>query len=490
MSDSADSDTSLDISPDAQLITARQLEIASLGKDFAHFTKDANFCIYFKIAHNKKEVEEDIKKDTFFPDFVHQFFSPSERLFGYKNPILRLFYSPSRLRTYFRFEYEDKLTKAKDGVEADDVMEMLSPVLESIEWTQDLSHFIKEVESKEEIQFKPCGDLIGSFSGPYIKRALLSRAQFEQFEQTGAISAENGAPINSQKTATNGVSSDVDSITSKTYQFFHANVDTKGFDKIQAQMQSLIMWFIESATMVDYTDPRWDFFLVFEKYNPKTDTVEVSTEDRYFFAGYATCYRYYAYPDKIRPRISQMLLLPPYRRNGVGTAFLDAIYKHYIPNSTTLDITVEDPDEEFIAMRDFLDCKNCLILPHFQPDELKRGWSQEMAKEAQETLKLCQRQSRKVYEILRLKFTDTSNEEEYTKYRLDIKNRLNIPQQRLKMDCDKVLKKGHDLPEEMRIQRDNQKLVMAQLDENYQELVKQYQHTINKLNNMRNRFRT
>lgn len=500
MAESSDSENSLDIAPGKVLIREEDLGMYTMNADFSQYTKDANFCVYMKIVHNKKEAEDDIKEGTFFPDFVHQFFTASERIFGYKGPILRLFYSPSRLRTYIQFNCEDQLTREKHGIDPDDIMQCLSPILETIEYTKDLSQFVKEVESKEELEYRPSGHLIKTFINNYRKPPLLSRAQLEQLEAAGTYSDGNPQVTISDSTgniedeATNGglsktqVSQDSKSdevLTKKCYQFFHANFDSKGFAKVQAQIQSLVMWFIESATMVDYEDPRWDFFTVYEKYNPKSNDITVSAEDRYFFVGYATVYRYYAYPDKIRPRIAQMLILPPYRRNGVGSAFLDAIYNHYIPDPLTLDITVEDPNEDFIALRDLIDCKNCLLLPTFQPEQLKKGWSQDMATEAQEKLKLCRRQARKIYEILKFRVTDTSDEEEYKKYRLEIKNRLNVPQQRLKLDCDKVEKRGLDLPDAMRAQRDNQKFTIAQLEENYQELVKQYQHTISKLKALR-----
>lgn len=482
--------------------------------DFTPFTNDANFCIYFKIVHNKLEVEEDIKSGAFHPDFVHQFFVESERIFGYKNPLIKFFYTPSRLKRFFRFEYEDKLSKDKDGIDPDNVMDALKPVLEDIEYTQDINQFIKEVESEDEKKFKPCGDLIGNFKAIYKTPRLLSRAEIERLDMAG----ENHSSGDGDETSTSANTKDniikkqfskpneaqatqtSDSKTTsarpsssaninKTYHFYHANHETKGFGKVQSNMQSLIMWFIESATMIDYTDPRWDFFIVYEKFNPNADdnsvNVEVSTDDRYYFCGYATVYRYYAYPDKMRPRISQILIMPPYRRNGIGTALLDSIYNHYKPNKATLDITVEDPDEEFIVMRDFLDCKNCLKLDSYKPDRLKEGWSKEMGDEAQEKLKLCRRQARKVYEILKLKSIDQSNENEFTAYRLEIKNRLNVPNQRMKLDCDKVLAKGFELPEELLKQKENQKLYLAQLDENFQELCKQYNHTIDKLNKIK-----
>lgn len=491
-----------------ETISARDKEIAMINRDFSQYTKDANFCIYFKIVHNRSEGEEDIKKGTFHPDFVHQFFTDHERIFGYNNPIIKIFYSPSRLKRFFKFEFEDKLIKARDGINADNVLEALSPILEDIEYTQDINQFIKEVESEEEKTFKPPGELVGSFTNKYKTPKLLSRAELEQLEGAGENMLDhNGKSEDHLNKKTNGVTKttidearksdipassafssksigDHNDLPTKTYHFYHANHETKGFEKIQANMQSLIMWFIESATIIDSNDPRWDFFLIYEKFNAidNDDLVQVSTEDRYLFCGYATVYRYYAYPDKMRPRIAQILVIPPYRRNGIGTALLDSIYNFYRQDKSTLDITVEDPDEEFIVMRDFLDCRNCIKLDSFQPDKLKLGWTKDMAKECQDKLKLCQRQARKVYEILKLRSIDSSDEDELKAYRLEIKNRLNIPNQRLKLECDKVVAKGFELPEELKLKRDNLKLAIAQLDDNFQELFKQYQHTINKLN--------
>jgi GNAT superfamily N-acetyltransferase len=59
----------------------------------------------------------------------------------------------------------------------------------------------------------------------------------------------------------------------------------------------------------------------------------------YAIAGYATVYEYYAYPNNIRPRISQMLVLPPFQRIGLGAQLLDNIYRHYASQTRIVDIT-------------------------------------------------------------------------------------------------------------------------------------------------------
>lgn len=59
----------------------------------------------------------------------------------------------------------------------------------------------------------------------------------------------------------------------------------------------------------------------------------------YAIAGYATVYQYYAYPKNIRPRISQMLVLPPFQRQGIGANLLRTIYNQYLGMDEVLDIT-------------------------------------------------------------------------------------------------------------------------------------------------------
>jgi len=492
MSDTSNQDTQEDVE-----LTEREAEIMSLGRDFSNYTHDANFSIYMKMVHNREEAESDIRTDAFFPDFVHQFFVNSERIFGYKRPVIRFFYTAGRLKRYVKFDYEDCLSKEKDGIDPDDVMSNLAPVLSDIDYTQDLNQFINEVSSKEEKEFRPPGHLLSEFQVNYRRRTHLSRAQRELLEEAGELfnitpsdaktngtenpGVSNGDPDRLMKVSSLFASTKDESLESsakekKTFQVFYANHKTEGFNQFQARMQSLVMWFIESANMIDFEDPRWDCFMVFEKLPGS-----VSTEDRYYFVGYATVYRYFAYPDRTRPRVSQMLILPPYKRNGIGTTLLQTIYNYYKNQVATLDITAEDPDEEFIAMRDLLDCKNCLKLDSFKPDKLMAGWNDEMAKEAQEKLKLCRRQARKVYEVLKLRITNKKNEDEYRAYRLEIKNRLNIPNQKQKIDIDRALKRDPNVfvPEELKPQ---DKVTAAKLEDNYRLLEKQYEHVINKLN--------
>lgn len=43
----------------------------------------------------------------------------------------------------------------------------------------------------------------------------------------------------------------------------------------------------------------------------------------YASVGYSTIYKYYAYPNNTRARLSQILILPPFQRLGIGTKLIE-----------------------------------------------------------------------------------------------------------------------------------------------------------------------
>lgn len=124
-------------------------------------------------------------------------------------------------------------------------------------------------------------------------------------------------------------------------------------------------------------------FLSYEKYKNENG------EELFATVGYTTIYEYYAYPQNIRPRISQMLILPPFQKLGIGTKMVENIYTYYHSQKNVIDITVEDPSDDFQRMRNFVDSRLCMKLKSFQKEEIKKGFNKEMVKEARETYKVA-----------------------------------------------------------------------------------------------------
>ena len=67
------------------------------------------------------------------------------------------------------------------------------------------------------------------------------------------------------------------------------------------------------------------------------DNAEGHTQ--YAVVGFTTVYEFYAYPANIRPRVSQMLVLPPFQRLGIATALMETIYKKYVSDPKVSTVT-------------------------------------------------------------------------------------------------------------------------------------------------------
>ncbi|XP_054751731.2 histone acetyltransferase type B catalytic subunit-like isoform X1 [Lytechinus pictus] len=390
----------------------------SMRSALEEFICRANDVIEMKLVRSKEDIEDSSR--SFTPTFTHQIFGDNETVFGYKGLKVQLYLSAAKLTHYLTYTFEEKVNPKKfEGVQADPI---LKPIVEKLEITpmDNLDRFLMSLE--DDVGFQPMGDLLHSYSTD---------------EAQG---------------------------TSRHFEIYKSNIMTPGFKEFHTHLQTLLWWFVDGSSYIDVDDERWMYYTIFERY-PYEGT------KRYTTAGYSTVYRYYAYPDKIRPRISQALILPPFQRQGHGARFLETMYADFRTFPEILDITVEEPSEDFVRLRDFVDCRACAKLPAFSSENLVKGLCSAMEKEALDKLKLNKKQVRRVYEILRLKATDYSNATQARDYRLDVKKRLNIPFQKQKADYEKLKKVLK--PEELTAAEEG-----TSLEERHQTLEKWYQHLL------------
>uniref|UniRef100_A0A8C8Y7H7 Histone acetyltransferase type B catalytic subunit n=2 Tax=Felidae TaxID=9681 RepID=A0A8C8Y7H7_PANLE len=375
-----------------------------------------------------EDLENDIR--TFFPEYTHQLFGDDETAFGYKGLKILLYYIAGSLSTMFRVEYASKVDENFDCVEADDVEGKIRQIIPP-GFCTNTNDFLSLLE--KEVDFKPFGTLLHTYS-------VLSPTGGENF----------------------------------TFQIYKADMTCRGFREYHERLQTFLMWFIETASFIDVDDERWHYFLVFEKYNKDGATLFATV-------GYMTVYNYYVYPDKTRPRVSQMLILTPFQGQGHGAQLLETVHRYYIASPSVLDITAEDPSKSYVKLRDFVLVKLCQDLPCFSREKLMQGFNEEMAIEAQQKFKINKQHARRVYEILRLLVTDMSDAEQYRSYRLDIKRRLISPYKKKQRDLAKMRKCLR--PEELTNQMNQIEISMQheQLEESFQELVEDYRRVIERL---------
>ncbi|MGH0122092.1 UNVERIFIED_CONTAM: hypothetical protein FKN15_013011 [Acipenser sinensis] len=197
---------------------------------------------------------DDLEDDstTFHPEYSHQLFGDDEVAFGYKGLQIQLFCSAGNLTTLLNVKYTSKVTDTIDCVEPDDVESKIREIIpaSSCSNTED---FVSLLE--KEAKFKPFGTLLHTYS---------------------VHNEDAGEDI--------------------TYQIYKAEMSCPGFQEYHERLQTFLMWFIETASFIDVDDERWDYFLIFEKYNKDGETLFATV-------GYMTVYNYYVYPDKTRPRV-------------------------------------------------------------------------------------------------------------------------------------------------------------------------------------------
>ncbi len=126
-------------------------------------------------------------------------------------------------------------------------------------------------------------------------------------------------------------------------------------------MQLFVLLYIEGGSLISEDEETWEFAVLYEK-RRRRSSPDVFT---YHFVGYSTLYPFYCFPERVRLRISQFLVLPPYQQDGHGSALYTAIYEHVLAQPRIAELTVEDPAEAFEDLRDRNDLKMLLANEKF-----------------------------------------------------------------------------------------------------------------------------
>ncbi|XP_053969592.1 histone acetyltransferase type B catalytic subunit [Anastrepha ludens] len=397
--------------------------------DFEELVSDALEVVEFKLIRRKQDIEDDSL--TFHPLMAHQLFGETESIFGYRDLHVRILYTAGPLHIYIGVEYSSRVDEISKGdISADSVVRTIAEKLPDGCFFINMDEFLKTLDKAD--KFQPFGEKLSELK--------VTDAQGKK----------------------------------RLFEIYLCNYKVPSFLKFFGRLQTFILWFVDAASYIDVDDAQWSFFVCYEKYKNDNSNYQYAT------VGYTTVYEYYAYPQHIRPRISQVLVLPPFQKLGIGTKFIETIYKHYQPQKNVIDMTVEDPSDDFQRLRNFVDARLCMGLKSFARDVIKKGFNKEMVREARESLKLNPRQCRRVYEILRFFYTNCLDKDDYHAYRLDVKRRLNAVHYKQLNDIKKMEKAKVDT-EWLRARLPTQSQRIEQLRNEYEQVENEYKEIVKKL---------
>ena len=255
----------------------------------------ANKVIYFKIIYNEKDFD-DFQNQNFENSFQPTYtyeLFANEMIHGYKGLKILISLTPKTFFAHITIKYSYKL-------QVNDNLDEIFGNHFKERYTTDKNTFLSELNKENDI-IKPKGLLI--FENE--KRKIYN------------IDVLN------------------DDFTAESYSF-----------------QALCTFFIDAASFIPLETNFWGYFLIIENYDEKEKDKKWRTN------GFSSYKNFHIELEKYYTMISQFLVLPPYQRKGIGTFLLENSYKYlFNKDNHCLEITTEDPDIEFILMRDYTICK-------------------------------------------------------------------------------------------------------------------------------------
>ncbi|KII89281.1 hypothetical protein PLICRDRAFT_109895 [Plicaturopsis crispa FD-325 SS-3] len=267
------------------------------------WTTNANTALHISLVR----ASDDDQPPPFHPTFTYPIYGEEETIYGYDGLRIDLRFASGSLAQYLAVTHTAKLPASKT---VDDVEGALAKVIPPDYYTDEAA-FRARVEADADA-FKPLGERIHS----YVKGGV-------------------------------------------EFEVYHVRTTwaTPGFREYHRRMQLFVLLYIEAGSYIAEDEDRWEFVVLYEKRKrPSTDAYT------YHFAGYSSLYNFYCFPERIRMRLSQFVILPPYQRQGHGSALYTALYTHVRSRPDVAELTVEDPAEAFEDLRDACDLR--MLLSH------------------------------------------------------------------------------------------------------------------------------
>ncbi|KAL6057922.1 histone acetyltransferase 1 [Balamuthia mandrillaris] len=347
----------------------------------------ANDAINFKLVMFEEDIAD--PKTTFHPTYTHQVFD-NQIIRGYKEPRIDMYYTAGSLQLYLGLSYGERRVPPasaypppKPNTEVYQTLNKFIPP----DYTTNIDEFVKRLSTP----FKPPGHVIRTYKLDKHDSGKNEKAKDKGTEDQVSYMVTKG------------------DFSSEEVKAFHRRI------------QVFVLWYIDRSSYLDDEDLEWEIYFIFEKRIREG-------KEHYRVVGYCTVYPFFAYPDSIRLRISQVLVLPPYQKQGHGAHLLNAIYDDAKARKGSYehvkDITVEDPSPEFTFLRDVTDLRNCwkhgFLTKQNYTEELDASTIAAIQKE----LRLFKKQIEHLHEVVSYMYIDKSNKAKYKRYRLRVKQRL------------------------------------------------------------------
>ncbi|KAF2448343.1 acyl-CoA N-acyltransferase [Karstenula rhodostoma CBS 690.94] len=332
------------------------------------YITSANECFELNLTRPSRDAaQEPVFSESFNPDFTHALFGNRQEIIGYKEPTIQLSFRANDMKPSLQAGFEEKV-------------ELREEVYSERHLKVDFKTMFKE----------------------YLPAFVFDRSETPaESAQTDPTSKDWRPPGKQLHTFT---------LHGKQFEIWVASFTDPAVRNLWDNIRILPMLFIDGASLpeldLEWSLERWSIYLLYEV-TPIDD--EISP---YTLAGFSTTYRLWLLPtfeimratkslpsppastnsdaskwtpprltqdpetfrikehinsleQPSRERISQFLILPPFQGQSLGATLYETIFADLVKRSYIYELTVEEPSEEFDAMRDFSDIVYLRTLPSF-----------------------------------------------------------------------------------------------------------------------------
>ncbi|KAJ7460936.1 histone acetyltransferase type B catalytic subunit [Mycena galericulata] len=289
----------------------------------AEWTSDANQALTLSLVRateDEQSLGEDESYTEFHPSFTYPIFGEDEKIYGYNDLVIDLRFASGSLVQFLDVRHSKKLASSST---VDDVAGILTGFMPS-DYYKDEKAFLARVE-EDATTFRPPGQMIYTYTRP---------APYS--------SASKGKGVAQPQML------DPESEDALVFEVYHTTWESPGFRELHRRMQLFIPLYIEAGSYINEEEETWEFVVLYEK-RKRRASPNVAT---YHFVGYSSLYPFYCFPEKVRLRLSQFVILPPYQRYGHGSELYTSIYQYVLSQPNIAELTVEDPAEAFEDLRD------------------------------------------------------------------------------------------------------------------------------------------
>ncbi|CAR21111.1 histone acetyltransferase catalytic subunit HAT1 [Lachancea thermotolerans CBS 6340] len=300
----------------------------------------------------------------FTPTFTYPIYGDSEQIFGYQDLQILLAFDSVTFKPFCNVKFGAKLADTDDNVQ------------------------------DKLLKYLPDGDVIVKDEIAWVDTFNKERESFTLPDESKKVASYSREGHN--------------------FAVYKVDLHDDNVKKLHRRMQIFTLFLIESASYIDEGDEGWELYMSFNTGNKQC-------------VGYSTTYKYWKYmgarnfdsTDKTfqTGKISQFLVFPPYQGVGHGSELYNAIINDWLADTKVIEITVEDPNEDFDSLRDRNDLKRLYAsgiaseIPRELP--IKNEWI-----EAQRSIfKIEKRQFQRLIEMLLLHICSPN-------FRLQVKKRL------------------------------------------------------------------